>query len=715
MGQVESNLIDNLTVSSGYLKEKVMFCTISVKPRSINESITINSKSNINTDLIPKYDKQLSKIPFKGYADSPNKPILKQMKLKSCKKLPTNDIKSILKKTVMSSSKKLKNFTDSFFKSFNTNENQNQKNEYKKGNIGKLTYDIDIKLKKTKSNPDIEYIDEFIDNEDNKINKIEIGAKAEDSDNEIPIKEDYFENSDLKNIVKIPNESNFKSSFKTSHDSYKESDKFFMFTILEDAGKPGVSDYIYRNFDENVRYNYEYNQIIKKDFNPHSFLTSCFLRMDYLISKEEDEEFSIKNSIKESEDNLYATDLELNNENIKEVEMIYDILNNKDKNWIYPYDSGCYILSCLIIEDKHLVADKLNVKLDEDFEFINTIPKYSDLSDTINFDHNFDSKTESLRTVNDDQKLTTMNSNKNKNDSKKFTLFISNLGINEIYLKYNSDINNSKELKNMTNLDKSNYKIDANSNLNYIYSDKFNPHNCRNILEENRVYMAGGFVQDYKVNNILEGTRCLGYFDFKKNINITIDKQIVTAIPNIYKISLDSDLEFILLASSSLLKLIDYQELINYIMNKIKWYINRKNESKTSTQSLVNIKNNKKSSKNIKNLEMDLDNSDGSTVFSKIINNKDHENFKKYLETICKEIFEITASETFNNNFNDFNDQDKDSNNSGNFNQNKENIADMTKSIRESITKKRMSKDDKISLYNNCVLTIIFINFNINV
>ena len=54
-------------------------------------------------------------------------------------------------------------------------------------------------------------------------------------------------------------------------------------------------------------------------------------------------------------------------------------------------------------------------------------------------------------------------------------------------------------------------------------------------LEKKRISQAGGYVTDGRVNGNLNLSRALGDMEYKRDKNITADKQIITSLPDISK------------------------------------------------------------------------------------------------------------------------------------------------------------------------------------
>ena len=66
--------------------------------------------------------------------------------------------------------------------------------------------------------------------------------------------------------------------------------------------------------------------------------------------------------------------------------------------------------------------------------------------------------------------------------------------------------------------------------------------------ERARIEKAGGFVEDNRVNGILNLSRSLGDLEYKNDSGRPLDEQMITAIPEIKREPIDKDTHFLILA-----------------------------------------------------------------------------------------------------------------------------------------------------------------------
>ena len=66
--------------------------------------------------------------------------------------------------------------------------------------------------------------------------------------------------------------------------------------------------------------------------------------------------------------------------------------------------------------------------------------------------------------------------------------------------------------------------------------------------EKARICAAGGFVDFGRVNGNLALSRAIGDFEFKKNVDLVPEQQIVTAFPDVVTHEISEDDEFLVIA-----------------------------------------------------------------------------------------------------------------------------------------------------------------------
>nr|XP_048331853.1 probable protein phosphatase 2C 60 isoform X3 [Ziziphus jujuba var. spinosa] len=95
--------------------------------------------------------------------------------------------------------------------------------------------------------------------------------------------------------------------------------------------------------------------------------------------------------------------------------------------------------------------------------------------------------------------------------------------------------------------------------------------------EKDRILKAGGFIQVGRVNGTLNLARAIGDVEFKQNKHLPVEKQIVTANPDITSVELCDDDEFLILACDGIWDCMSSQQLVDFVGEQIK------RESKLST------------------------------------------------------------------------------------------------------------------------------------
>lgn len=73
-------------------------------------------------------------------------------------------------------------------------------------------------------------------------------------------------------------------------------------------------------------------------------------------------------------------------------------------------------------------------------------------------------------------------------------------------------------------------------------------HKPGNEIESKRIVAAGGWIEFNRVNGNLALSRALGDFVFKRNEARRAEEQIITAEPDIVRLAITDDLEFIVMA-----------------------------------------------------------------------------------------------------------------------------------------------------------------------
>lgn len=103
--------------------------------------------------------------------------------------------------------------------------------------------------------------------------------------------------------------------------------------------------------------------------------------------------------------------------------------------------------------------------------------------------------------------------------------------------------------------------------LNYAPQYATIDHKPNLDLEKSRIYKAGHFVSENRVDNILATSRAFGDFQFKNNAELNQENQAVTCVPDVTILEKKIG-TLLVLACDGIWDTIDNQQLINYIFNK---------------------------------------------------------------------------------------------------------------------------------------------------
>nr|XP_034892408.1 probable protein phosphatase 2C 60 [Populus alba] len=87
--------------------------------------------------------------------------------------------------------------------------------------------------------------------------------------------------------------------------------------------------------------------------------------------------------------------------------------------------------------------------------------------------------------------------------------------------------------------------------------------------EKERILKAGGSVQAGRVDDILNLSRAIGDMEFKQNKFLPVEKQIVTANPDINTFELCDDDDFLVLACDGIWDCMSSQELVDFIHEQL--------------------------------------------------------------------------------------------------------------------------------------------------
>ncbi|GMH11761.1 hypothetical protein Nepgr_013602 [Nepenthes gracilis] len=87
--------------------------------------------------------------------------------------------------------------------------------------------------------------------------------------------------------------------------------------------------------------------------------------------------------------------------------------------------------------------------------------------------------------------------------------------------------------------------------------------------ERERILKAGGFIHAGRVNGSLNLARAIGDMEFKQNKFLPVEKQIVTANPDINAVELCDDDDFIVIACDGIWDCMSSQQLVDYVHDQL--------------------------------------------------------------------------------------------------------------------------------------------------
>ncbi|KAJ6512254.1 phosphatase 2C-like domain-containing protein [Mycena vitilis] len=94
-------------------------------------------------------------------------------------------------------------------------------------------------------------------------------------------------------------------------------------------------------------------------------------------------------------------------------------------------------------------------------------------------------------------------------------------------------------------------------------------HKPSNEVEKTRISGAGGYIEFGRVNGNLALSRALGDFEFKKNYNMSPEKQIITADPDVTCHEITDEDEFLVLACDGIWDCLSSQQVVNFVRYQI--------------------------------------------------------------------------------------------------------------------------------------------------
>lgn len=88
--------------------------------------------------------------------------------------------------------------------------------------------------------------------------------------------------------------------------------------------------------------------------------------------------------------------------------------------------------------------------------------------------------------------------------------------------------------------------------------------------EKNRIYSAQGWVTDGRIKGNLNLSRGLGDLEYKQNMNLKQEEQMITSYPDIVVENFDNNCDFIILGCDGIWDCLTNQQACNYVIEKLK-------------------------------------------------------------------------------------------------------------------------------------------------
>eukprot|EP01053_Blabericola_migrator_P001254 Blabericola_migrator_1__1253@NODE_1323_length_4805_cov_60_313634_g868_i1_p1_GENE_NODE_1323_length_4805_cov_60_313634_g868_i1NODE_1323_length_4805_cov_60_313634_g868_i1_p1_ORF_typecomplete_len636_score70_27PP2C/PF00481_21/2_9e09PP2C/PF00481_21/9_4e55PP2C_2/PF13672_6/4_2PP2C_2/PF13672_6/5_1e14SpoIIE/PF07228_12/4e07_NODE_1323_length_4805_cov_60_313634_g868_i128934800 len=104
--------------------------------------------------------------------------------------------------------------------------------------------------------------------------------------------------------------------------------------------------------------------------------------------------------------------------------------------------------------------------------------------------------------------------------------------------------------------------------------------------ERQRIYAAGGFVEFGRVNGNLNLSRALGDLIYKQEINLPPEKQIVSGFPDVRKVELQPDDEFIVMGCDGIWEYYTSQDVVDFVRARFRRHGVRNLPTPSSSSSM---------------------------------------------------------------------------------------------------------------------------------
>lgn len=88
--------------------------------------------------------------------------------------------------------------------------------------------------------------------------------------------------------------------------------------------------------------------------------------------------------------------------------------------------------------------------------------------------------------------------------------------------------------------------------------------------EHSRILRAGGFVEEGRVNRVLNLTRAIGDLDFKRNSSLPAEDQIITSLPEITTVPLSTAADYLIIGCDGIWETMDSGDMCRLISKRIR-------------------------------------------------------------------------------------------------------------------------------------------------
>eukprot|EP01025_Chloroclados_australasicus_P004436 TRINITY_DN11095_c0_g2_i2.p1 TRINITY_DN11095_c0_g2~~TRINITY_DN11095_c0_g2_i2.p1 ORF type:complete len:443 (-),score=105.56 TRINITY_DN11095_c0_g2_i2:1027-2355(-) len=95
-------------------------------------------------------------------------------------------------------------------------------------------------------------------------------------------------------------------------------------------------------------------------------------------------------------------------------------------------------------------------------------------------------------------------------------------------------------------------------------------HKPTDVEESERIYNAGGYVSNGRINDVLNLSRAIGDFEYKQVTSLPPEQQMVTSSPDIKKIDLQHGDEFMVLGCDGIFEVLENEQVVQFVRERLK-------------------------------------------------------------------------------------------------------------------------------------------------